>query len=282
MAETSSQFVMAAGTGCGTRRNRVSLYALVLFAHSYVRWALVLAAVGTGLRSFVASGRGAPWGPSYERWHKILLSLADTQFTLGALLYVWLSPISSAFFADFRHGVHDRVLRFFGLEHAVMMVLAVAVLHIGRGSSKSAPSAKLRHRRVWVSCFAFLALAGSSIPWPGLLHGRPLFRTELSGAETGDAKAVACPPAYEARCVTCHGPRGRADGIAGLSLRPRPRDFADPTWQHATTDVRIRDVIHDGGSAHGLSASMPAQPDLAAADLDALVRCLRSFGAAAK
>ena len=262
----------------------MSLYALVLFVHSYVRWALVLAAVVTGLRSFVASGRGAAWGPSYERWHKALLSLADAQFTLGTLLYLLLSPISSAFFADFRHGVHDRVLRFFGLEHAVMMVLAVAVLHIGRGASKSAPSARLRHRRVWVSCLAFLALAGSSIPWPGLLHGRPLFRTELSGAKASDEKAVAdvCPPTYEARCVTCHGKRGRADGIAGLSLRPRPRDFADPAWQRAASDTRIRDVIHDGGFAHGLSAAMPAQPDLGAADLDALVKCLRSFGATAK
>jgi mono/diheme cytochrome c family protein len=262
----------------------VSLYALVLLAHSYVRWALVLAAVIAGLRSFVASGRGGAWGPSYERWHKTLLSLADTQFTLGALLYVWFSPISSAFFSDFRHGVHDRVLRFFGLEHAFMMVLAVAVLHIGRGRSKAAPTAKLRHRRVWVSCLAFLALAGSSIPWPGLLHGRPLFRTELSGVKAGDEKAVAgaCPPTYEARCVTCHGQRGRADGIAGRSLRPAPRDFADPAWQHAASDVRIRDVIHDGGFAHGLSPSMPAQPDLGPADLDALVKCLRSFGAAPK
>jgi hypothetical protein len=262
----------------------VSLYAIVLFAHSYLRWAVVLAAGAMGVRSFVAWRRAAEWTPSHEGWHKTLLSLTDTQFTLGALLYVWLSPISAAFFADFRHAVHDHGLRFFGLEHAAMMVLAVAALHIGRGRSKTAPSARLRHGRVWVSCLVFLGLAGSSIPWPGLRHGRPLFRTELSGVTSREAKDVAklCPPTYEARCVTCHGPRGRADGIAGLSLRPRPRDFADPAWQHATSDVRIRDVVHDGGFAHGLSATMPGQPDLAAGDLDALVRCVRSFGVTSK
>jgi len=262
----------------------VSLYAIVLFAHSYVRWAVLLAAGFMGVLSFVAWRKGAEWSPTHERWHKVLLSLADTQFTLGALLYVWLSPISAAFFADFRNSVHDHVLRFFGLEHVAMMVFAVAALHIGRGRSKAAPTPKLRHRRVWVSCLLFLSLAGSSIPWPGLRHGRPLFRTEFSGVKSDDRKEVAdvCPPTYEARCVTCHGARGRADGIAGLSLRPRPRDFADAAWQRATNDLRIRDVIHDGGFAHGLSPAMPAQPDLNAGDVDALVRCVRSFGTATK
>jgi cytochrome c551/c552 len=262
----------------------VSLYAVILFAHSYGRWGVVLVAGFMGVRSVIAWRKGAEWTPSHERWHQVLLGLVDTQFTLGVLLYIWLSPISSAFFADFRHAVHDHVLRFFGLEHAFMMVLAVGILHIGRGRSKAAKSPMLRHRRVWVSCLSFLALAGSAIPWPGLRHGRPLLRTELAGAkspEQGDA-AEACPPTYEARCVTCHGPHGRADGIAGLSLHPRPRDFADPAWQRATDDLRIRDVIHDGGFAHGLSASMPAQPDLGAGDLDALVRCVRSFRAPAK
>ena len=254
----------------------MSLYGLLLFAHSYVRWGVLLAAVVVLLRS-LAGYRGArAWTQQDESGHRLLLAFADTQLALGVFLYVWLSPLSAAFFADPRHAVHDHVLRFFGIEHVTMMVLAIGVLHGGRRLSKKAAPPRARHGRVAAGTALFLGLVCSSVPWPGLRHGRPLFRTALPArAVTGVAEV--CPPLYGARCATCHGPRGRADGIAGVSLRPPPRNFTDAKWQAATSDERLRDVIHDGGFGHALSASMPAQPDLTSVELGSLITCIRSF-----
>jgi mono/diheme cytochrome c family protein len=261
----------------------VSLYAVVLFLHSYLRWGVVVAAVVVVARAFGAWRKDAPFTEADGRRRTVLTSLVDAQFLLGLLLYVWLSPISAAFFADPKHAVHDHVLRFFGLEHAAMMLLAVGVLHGGLARSKRVAASRARHRLVWTSAAAFLVLSGTSIPWPGLRHGRPLFRTELAGAKKEpDAAAEACPPIYGERCTTCHGASGRADGIAGASLHPPPRNFTDAKWQAATSDERIRDVIHDGGFAHGLNPAMPAQPDLTRNDLDVMVKCVRSFTARAK
>jgi hypothetical protein len=254
-----------------------TVYSIALLAHSYVRWAVLVAAIAVVVRCAPFASREAPWTPRDESAHKALLAFADGQFLLGILLWVWLSPISAAFFADPSNAVHDHVLRFFGLEHVTMMLLALAVLHVGRIRSKRAEAPHVRRRRALVSSAAFLVMVLPSIPWPGLRHGRPLFRTGLARSR-GEERAPVCPPLYEQRCTTCHGARGAADGIAGASLHPPPRNFTDATWQARTSDLRIHDVIKDGGFAHGLNPAMPAQPDLTAADLDALTACIRSFG----
>ena len=86
------------------------------------------------------------------------------------------------------------------------------------------------------------------------------------------------PAVYADRCSSCHGDEGRGDGPAGRSLDPRPRDFGNAAWQHATSDERIRTVIRQGGSAMRLSPSMAAHPDLSDGELDALVAYIRSVG----
>jgi mono/diheme cytochrome c family protein len=105
---------------------------------------------------------------------------------------------------------------------------------------------------------------------PGCYHVRKWFTART-------AESVA-PRLYAERCSTCHGPAGRGDGPAGQSLSPRPRDFADARWQRATSDADIRNAIHGGGGARGLSPLMPAQPDLGPRELDELVAYLRQVG----
>jgi hypothetical protein len=258
---------------CGLRG---TLYSITLLAHSYVRWAVLVAAIVVVARCAAAASREAPWSARDESAHRTFIAFADGQLVLGILLWAWLSPITAAFFADPRNAVHDHVLRFFGLEHVTMMVLAIGVLHGGRRWSKRAEAQPVRRRRVLVSSVAFIVIVLPSIPWPGLRHGRPLFRADLARSP-GEDRTPVCPPLYEQRCSTCHGARGTADGIAGASLRPPPRNFTDPVWQARTSDVRIHDVIKDGGFAHGLNPAMPAQPDLTPADLDVLTACIRSF-----
>lgn len=91
--------------------------------------------------------------------------------------------------------------------------------------------------------------------------------------------AKSAPALYAERCSTCHGAKGRGDGLAGEGLDPKPRDFTSRTWQASITDERIRETIHRGGAAMGLSSAMPAHPDLDAAQLQQLVAWIRAAGA---
>jgi mono/diheme cytochrome c family protein len=82
---------------------------------------------------------------------------------------------------------------------------------------------------------------------------------------------------FAARCVTCHGTNGAGDGPASVGLTPRPRDFRDPAWQAKVTDAHIEEIIAKGGAAVGLSPLMPPQPDLSAAQREALRLHVRGF-----
>ena len=84
------------------------------------------------------------------------------------------------------------------------------------------------------------------------------------------------PRVYAERCAMCHGAAGRGDGVAGRSLEPRPRDYADAAWQATVTDETIRETIRRGGQAMGRSGAMPAHPDLSERELGDLVAYIRT------
>lgn len=155
------------------KKNR--MYGFVLIAHSWLRY--VVLALGVLMIALAARALGAraSWSVRDERFHKAFLSALDTQLLLGALLYLWLSPVSSAAFADFGAAMKNAPLRFFGLEHAVTMFIAIAVAHIGKVRAQKRPQA-LRARTVLVFQLIWLALTCAAIPWPVLDVGRPLFR----------------------------------------------------------------------------------------------------------
>jgi hypothetical protein len=260
------------------------VYAIVLFVHSYLRWAVLGAALVVLARTLSGSRAARRWEKSDERWHAALLGLVDLQFLLGLSLYTFLSPITSAFFAS-PGRMKDPVLRFFGVEHLFMMVLAVAIFHAGRTRSKKAPVER-RHHVVWKWTLGALVLTLAGIPWPFFPAGRPVLRgfaapaapvAHVPAAVPGAAPS--CPPVYRERCATCHGEQGRGDGVAAQSLRPPPRDFAVSDWAAQRSDADIAAVIREGGAARGLSALMPPHAGLGKQDVDALVACVRSFRA---
>lgn len=95
------------------------------------------------------------------------------------------------------------------------------------------------------------------------------------------AQSVVAPDAHEtfkARCAPCHGESGHGDGPGAAALTPKPRNYADVTWQGKVTDEQIKQMILYGGAAVGKSPTMPANPDLEGKpDLDGLVAIVRGF-----
>ena len=154
----------------------MTAYTLTLFIHSYLRWLIVALGFVVFVRSLRGWQRASVWSEIDERLHKLFVAFIDTQFTLGLLLYVFLSPLTAAFFAQPGPGMKQAVLRFFGVEHIFAMLLVIAIVHVGRVRSKKSPTAALRQRRVFLSVAFALLLVMLSIPWPFLPYGRPLLR----------------------------------------------------------------------------------------------------------
>jgi mono/diheme cytochrome c family protein len=84
---------------------------------------------------------------------------------------------------------------------------------------------------------------------------------------------------FSTKCIVCHGDHGAGDGPGAAALNPKPRAFADATWQASVTDEQIKKTIVEGGAAVGKSAAMSANPELSdkPEELTALVKIVRDF-----
>jgi mono/diheme cytochrome c family protein len=68
----------------------------------------------------------------------------------------------------------------------------------------------------------------------------------------GPERVAAGAAIYQARCAICHGPRGRGDGPAAFTLRPRPVDLTVHVPQHPPGEVHY--WISEGVAGTGMPA----------------------------
>lgn len=151
------------------------IYAGVLVIHSWLRWLVILTGLVAVVRAAAGAAGSKPWTPADDRagfWFSIAL---DVQFLLGLILYVFLSPLTHAAFSDFASAMKDSVQRFWAVEHIVGMLIAIALVHVGRAKARKTDS--LRRHKVAAGFFVLaLVVILASVPWPSAPYGRPLLR----------------------------------------------------------------------------------------------------------
>ena len=152
------------------------MYEAVLFLHSWLRWAVLLAGLLVVARAISGRGQHRPWTPTDDAAMKWFVILVDIQMLLGLGLYIFLSPATKAAFADFGAAMRTAPLRFWAVEHATGMVAAVVLVHVGRVMSRRGINGEVKHQRALTCTVIALLLMLISIPWPGMANGRELFR----------------------------------------------------------------------------------------------------------
>lgn len=142
---------------------------MLLSIHSLVRWLVFLLAIVALLRAL----RGINGGVSYTAGARRALSLftisIHLQFLLGAVLY-GVSPLTRRAMADMGAAMSDAKVRFFIVEHPVLMLLAIAVATVTGVLARRGPDDAIRHRRAAIGVALALGLILAGIPWQ-----RPLF-----------------------------------------------------------------------------------------------------------
>ena len=151
------------------------MHRALLTAHSLNRWLVViflLIVLATGVVGWL---RGGEWTRRDDLTGRLLIIVLDVQLLLGLVLYA-VSPIVRAGWADLGATMGNRVLQFWTIEHAPTMILAIAIVHIGRVRARRADDDKRRFRVTAISVGIATVLILAGIPWPFLETGRPLLR----------------------------------------------------------------------------------------------------------
>ena len=150
------------------------MYSFVLLLHSWFRWA----ALAVGIAATIAAMSDKDGGPGsrVERVGLMFVMVVDIQLLLGLLLYLVLSPFTATALRDFGAAMRAPALRFWAVEHAATMLLAVIAVHVGRVLARTARTPQARRTRQVVSFGLATVLMIVATPWPGMANGRPLFR----------------------------------------------------------------------------------------------------------
>jgi hypothetical protein len=145
--------------------------------HSYWRWIVLATWLISYYRALVGWRKQRDWTRGDDRAAVAFVSAVDAQLLIGLILYFGFSPYWTAAHASFASAMHDRVTRFFAVEHEVAMLLATVAAHVGRVLVKRRAASAAKHRVMLVALILFFVLVAWATPWPWRdLIGRPLFR----------------------------------------------------------------------------------------------------------
>lgn len=141
------------------------MYTALLHSHNMFRWLVLIAlilAIGFALGGWMKKGK-------WERRDKItglwLVLFMDLQFILGIVLYTFMSPITKAAFNNFGAAMKNTELRFYAVEHILIMVFALVLIHLGRAKSKKSLIDWKKHRIAAIYYTLGLLLILAAIPW---------------------------------------------------------------------------------------------------------------------
>lgn len=145
------------------------MYGFVLSLHNILRWAVIIVGIVAIIRGLIGWTGKKPWLPLDNQLSLAFTISLDVQVLLGLLLYGVLSPITTSAFADFGGAMSNSDVRFWLVEHIFVMIVALALAHIGRSRAKKAATDVGKHKLTVI----FFGLAYLAI-WAGTPWFRPL------------------------------------------------------------------------------------------------------------
>jgi hypothetical protein len=154
------------------------MYELTLSAHSVLRWLVVLTALVALARAFGGWWGGRAWGAADAAANRWFVIATTAQFAIGLLLWGFLSPFGVAGFADMAATMKDATRRFWAVEHFTLMLVALALVHIGAARARKAAADAAKHRTAAIFFVIALALMLAGIPWVGA-DARPWMRLPM-------------------------------------------------------------------------------------------------------
>jgi hypothetical protein len=138
-------------------------YSLVI--HNILRWAVLLFGVWAVVAALAAVISKRAYTSGDNKSSLFFMLSCDIQLLLGLILYftgMWFESVKSNMGAVMKNPAE----RYFAVEHALMMIIAWLLVHVGRSMVKRAGTDAQKHKRTLIYFGIALIIILAMIPWP--------------------------------------------------------------------------------------------------------------------
>lgn len=146
------------------------MYNALLHTHSGLRWVALLLLVYA-----IINAAGRQNSGQYLKKDKMVNLMAMIFLHIQLLIGLGLYFMNDHAKISYGEGwMGNSMLRFYGLEHVVAMLLAILIITYGRKKAEKLKNTRDKHRKIMINYMIGLIIILLSIPWP--------FREALGGA----------------------------------------------------------------------------------------------------
>jgi hypothetical protein len=136
------------------------MYNALLSAHSGLRWLLVITLVIALIKAFSGWLGKKEYSKTDNIVALMLVSFTHIMAILGVVLY-FVSPNVKGM----KEAMSDALLRFWTMEHGLIMLIVVVLITVGRVKSKKATESLDKHKKAAI----FYTIAFVFILWAGII-----------------------------------------------------------------------------------------------------------------
>jgi cytochrome b561 len=138
----------------------MTFYSFFKYLHSDFRYLVIVLILLAIIRAFVGWLGQRPYTDGNRKLNLFAMISVHTQLLIGIVLF-FISPLVQ-FSKD---AMHDKHLRYFTVEHWVIMLIAIALITVGHSKSKKAslPQAKHKAVAIFYSIALLVILAGITL-----------------------------------------------------------------------------------------------------------------------
>ncbi|MEZ2445004.1 hypothetical protein AB6805_24925 [Chitinophaga sp. RCC_12] len=138
---------------------------LINYVHSFLRWAILLAGFWAVIRSLKGVTGKTPFTAADSKAGLFFMIFCDLQLVVGLILFFMSDTVHTGL-ANMGAAMKNPALRFFTVEHGVMAIIAIALVHIGKSKIKKAATDAQKHKLGLIFFgLAFIVIL-ALIPWP--------------------------------------------------------------------------------------------------------------------
>lgn len=149
------------------------MYSIVKHLHSGFRYAVLLLVLLAIIGALVGWFGQKKYTDGNRKLNLFAMIAVHTQILIGLILY-FISDFTQAAFANWGEAMKDKTLRYWALEHVVMMLLAMVIITVGHVKAKKSDADINKHRNIALYYTLALIVIVAAI----LQSGRPLLGSQ--------------------------------------------------------------------------------------------------------